>query len=378
VVVARRRPLSFAVVICLCIVGSSANAEDKSGVEEKLSKWTKSDKITLENKAYLRYWYEIQDSDVQGKGEDEPHDNSFELWRYYFGIKAQVAPWLKARFTVDVGKDKAQTSDEADGHTHETPGDPRYGLYAKYAWLEAKLAPNLYLKAGILGNFYHALTDKLWGYRFVFKNIGDEEKLWNSADIGVTLRYQLPAGIGDLLVGAVNGSGYKKALDIDGGKNLWAQAWLYPLAPLGGFGEDIVLGAYLDYALTFADDEDQLLFYSALVGYKSELITLAYQFVGQQAEEAGVDDVASGMGHGAYFRLDTPWKVGLLGRYVMWDEDTSSVAVRTKQQIVAGLSYTPISLFSVALSGTYTSWSKVDGDPMEEEIRLLVSTLLKF
>ncbi len=378
-VVANRFFVSVVLALCLCMAGLSVNAEEKSGLEEKLAKWTKSEKITLENKAYFRYWFEVQDSDVQGAGEEEPYDNSFELWRYYFGIKAQVAPWLKARFTVDVGRDKAQTSDAAaDGHTHKAPGDPRYGLYVKYAWLEAKLASNLYLKAGILGNYYHSSTDKLWGYRYVFKSIGDEEKLWNSADLGITMRYQLPSGIGNLLVGAVNGSGYKKVLDTNGGKNLWAQAWLHPLAPIGGFGERIVLGAYVDYALTLDDDEDERIFYSGLLGYKSDFITLAYQFVGQQVEAAGATESAGGMGHGVYLRVDTPWKVGLLGRYVMWDADTSSDAARAKQQIVAGLSYAPISLLSVALSGTYTSWSKIDGDPMEEEIRVLVSTLLKF
>lgn len=368
-----------AVVMCLCMIGLSANAEEKSGLEEKLAKWTKSEKITLENKAYFRYWYDIQDSAVQDDGEEEPHDNSFELWRYYFGVKAQLTPWLKARFTADVGPDKGRTSDEADdGHKHETPGDRRYGLYAKYAWFEARLATNLFLKAGILDNPYHASTDKLWGYRFVFKNIGDEEKLWNSADAGVYLRYQLPAGFGDLMVGAVNGSGYKKALDTDGVKNMSVQAWLRPLKPLGGFGEGIVLGGYLDYALAFEDDEAKRIFYSGLLGYKSELFTLAYQFVGQQLEEAGADDSVSGMGHGVYLRVDTPGKIGLLGRLVHWDADTSSDGERSKQQIVAGLGYSPLTLFSVAVAGTYTSWSEIDGEPMEEEIKALVSTLLKF
>ena len=67
-VAARRRPLSLAVVICLCGVGLSATAEEKCGLEEKLSKWTKSDKITLENKGYFRYWYDIQDSAVLRDG----------------------------------------------------------------------------------------------------------------------------------------------------------------------------------------------------------------------------------------------------------------------------------------------------------------------
>ena len=82
-VIAKRGAVSVAVVMCLCMVGFSANGEEKNGLEEKLEKWTKSDKITLENKGYFRYWYEIQDSDVQGAGEDEPHDKLLLLCGYF-------------------------------------------------------------------------------------------------------------------------------------------------------------------------------------------------------------------------------------------------------------------------------------------------------
>ena len=373
------RATAWLLGLCLALMGPQIAFADEEKTTGPLEKFTKSDKITLENKAYFRYWYDVQDSAVQGDGEDEPHANSFELWRYYFGVKAQVTPWLKARITADVGADKSQTSAEADdGHTHKTPGDPRYGLFAKYAWFEAKLSDSLFLKAGIIENPYHAFTDKLWGYRYVFKNLGDEEKLWNSADPGVHLRWALPSSLGNLVIGVVNGSGYKKAGDTDDLKNLWLQAWLHPLKPMGGFGERIMIGAYLDYTLASSDNVDKRILYSGLAGYKDDMVTVAYQLIGQQVDAAGADDSISGLGHGAYLRLDTPWKVGVLGRFAMWDVDTSSEANHAKQQFVGGLSYTPVSLLSMAVSGVHTSWSDVDGDPLEEEIKVLLSTQLKF
>ena len=365
---------------CLCAIGLGlpAAAQD-SEAAGKLDKFTVSESIRLESLAFFRYWYDLEDSAVEDDGQGEPHDNSFEMWRFYFGVKAQVTPWLKARFTADVGADRAQTSSAAeDGHTHKTTGDPRYGLFIKYAWLEAEPVDGLYLKAGVIENPYHSFTDKLWGYRYVFMNLGDEEKLWHSADVGAYLRYELPSGLGDVMVGVVNGSGYKNVRDTDDVKDLWVQAWLHPLKPLGGIGERFVLGAYLDYSLAFSDDEDKRLFYTGLLGYKSELFTLAYQFVGQSLDAAGSDGSVDGMGHGAYLRVDTPWNVGLLARFVMWDADTSSDVARTKQQYLAGLSYSPDSLFSVAASMVYTTWSEVFGDPMEDEITILLSSQLSF
>lgn len=375
----RKAQLLAATVICLLLAGSPATAVEKTGVQEKLGKFTKSEKITLENRAFIRYWYQVQDPAVQGDGEDEPHANSFELWRYYFGMKAQVTPWLKARFTTDVGSDSAQTSAEADdGHTHKTPGDPRYGVYVRYAWLQAELADNLYLRAGVLDNPYHSSTDKMWGYRYVFKNIGDEEKLWNSADAGAYLRYNLPSDFGYVVLGAVNGAGYKKYKDNDNAKNVLLQTWLHPLKSMGGFGERLVIGGHVDYTLGSGDDEDTRLVYTGLAGYKSDIVTVIYQMVGQELELAGTDGSVSGLGHGAYVRFDTPWKLGALGRFIVWDADTSSDADRSKQQILAGLSYTPVPLLSIATSGLYTSWSEIEGDPMEEDITLMVSTEMKF
>ena len=375
----KRAALLAATAICLCLATSPAAAGEETGVGDKLAKFTKGEKITLENRAFIRYWYNVQDSAVQGDGEKEPHANSFELWRYYFGAKAQVTPWLKARFTTDVGSDSAQTSTAADdGHSHKNPGEPRYGVYVRYAWLQAELMDNLCLRAGVIDNPYHSSTDKMWGYRYVFKNIGDEEKLWKSADAGAYLRYDLPSDFGYVVLGAVNGSGYKKFEDTDSAKNMLLQTWLQPLKAMGGFGDGLVVGAYVDYTLGSGDHEDTRLVYTGLAGYQSDIVTVVYQMVGQELEVAGSDDSVSGLGHGAYVRLDSPWKVGLLGRFIMWDADTSSDANRSKQQILAGVSYTPVPLLSIATSGLYTSWSEIEGDPLEEEITLMVNTEMKF
>jgi len=348
-------------------------------VVSRLTKLTKSESLTIGGKAYVRYWYDIRDTEVEDPGDDEAHLNSFELWRAYFGIKARITPWLKMRFTTDVGADKPGKVKVGDDEYEVDPKDTRYGLYVKYAWFDARLVEGLHLRAGIVDHPYHGFTDDFWGYRYVFKNIGDEEKLWNSADLGAYLRWLVPADLGEVTLGVMNGAGYKHALDEDSTKDLNFHFLVRPLSPVGDWGRRFALAACLRYPLTMADDEDRELFYSAFAGYAHDWVTLGYQAVGNSVELADDGGRTAGLGHALYFRFDTPWQVGLLSRVVIWDADTDDDAVLTTYQALAGLSFTPSSFLSLAASGvkTWTTEHK-DADPAEEEIKLLLSSQLKF
>ena len=342
---------------------------------QKIKKITKGVSIKLEAKAYLRYWYQVQDPHVEASGEKEPNANSFEVWRFYFGPKVQVTPWLLVRLTADVGPEKSLTSSEAeDGHSHKVSASTRYELFLKYAYAQIRFAPGLHLRAGMIGNPYHGFTDKLWGGRYVAKNLGDEEKLWNSADLGLNLYYVLPGDYGELGVGFVNGAGYKKATDTDANKELWIHAALSPFAGLGDLAKRFKLAMLLQYDVPVVSDATQHLLASALVGYKGEWVQAGYQFI-MDIDDMGGDDDAFGLGHGAYLRLNSPWKVGLMGRAAIWDADTATKDVQTKYEVLGGVFYKPFSLFEVALSGSGTWHSGLSGIEEEADIRVLLSTL---
>lgn len=345
----------------------------------------KAEALTLEATAYFRYSYTIQDAPSQSDDETEPHENAFELMRFYFGARARLNPWLSARFTADVGPE-SPTKWEQAGSSVEVPGNQRYGLYAKFAWLQADLTKDLSLRFGIIDNPYNDFTDKFWGYRYTFKNIGDEEKLWEGADVGAYLRYMLPNDMGEVTAGLVNGSGYKSFADNDLSKDFWLEAVVAPLKGLGGIAANFKLAGYLVYTIPLEEDPAKRLFLSGFVGYQDDLLTLGYQFLSDDSTPFLSSINTSGIGHAAYLRIDTPWKVGLLGRFAMWDAETHSEwdetaesdPIATKYQVLGGVSYAPASLFQFSASGLATWHSKVDGVNEETEVKFLLSTQFQY
>ena len=350
-------------------------AESDSEVLNKIRSITKGEKVSLEAKAYLRYWVQVQDSHVEGAGENEPLDNSFEVWRFYFGPKVQVTPWLLLRLTADVGPEKSGASGPAeDGHTHEITGSTRYGLYLKYAYAQFRLTQGLHLQLGSLGNPYHGFTDKLWGGRYVAKNLGDAKKLWNSADLGLNLYYELPKDLGKIGVGFVNGAGYKKALDTDANKEFWLYATMSPLASLGELAKRFKLAMLLQYDLPVVSDATQHLLASGLLGYKGKWVAAGYQFI-MNLDDLGGDESPLGLGHGVYLRVSSPWKVGLMGRVAIWDADVDTGDVQTSYDVMGGVFYRPISLFEVALAASGAWRSDISGIEEEADVRIMVNTL---
>ena len=238
-----------------------------------------------EGTLFQRYWYMVQDREKEDPGVDEPHANSFELWRGYFGARGQLLPWLTFRFTSDVGAEKTpktseaaahvhgtgaedETTEAAGDHTHAVAAETRYELFVKYAWLQAELTDGLSLRAGVVDNPYHEFVDRYWGCRYVSRNAGDEFGLWNTADVGWYLRYAVGDKLGEVALGMVNGGGYKQAADTDENKNLWFYAMFTPFRPLGGMGERLSFGAWTEHTLVFSEHLDHPTVMSAFAGYK--------------------------------------------------------------------------------------------------------------
>jgi|GEM_PF-2145687 len=361
--------------------GEQSEKQTDNSFLKKLENLTKGESLTIEGKAHLRYWLDIQDATVEQEGESEPHKNSFELTRFYFGIKSKLTPWLSMRFTTDVGPEKknVKTSEE-QGHTHTVSGDQDYHLYVKYAWFQVNFVKDFYLRAGVIDNPLNDFTDNFWGYRYVFKNIGDEEKLWNSADLGAYFCWKIPRKLGDITVGFVNGAGYKNALDIDEVKDLWVHIMLSPLATISKHLENLYIGAYLQAPMGWKDGADRAILMSWFAGYASAWLTFGYQPLLRHLVDGKTGNIAWGIGHGLYLRFDTPAKVGIFGRGVLWDPDKDSAEAQMKYQFLGGLSYTPVKFLAIAASTVITWFSEYETQPaaQEKEIKFMLNSQLEF
>jgi len=211
--------------------------------------------------------------------------------------------------------------------------------------------------------------------------------VWNSADLGAYLRFQLPAGLGQVSAGAFNGAGYKNALDTDSAKHLWAFANLTPLAPLGPVAERFTLAGFVSRGFNISAHSLKKLTWSGMLAYKDAWLTLAYQLVGNTNEAAagdgdgggaGADDV-SGLGHAGYLKVGLPANLGLLGRFIIWDADVDSDDEVSKYQALGGLSWSPLAQFQVAASGLVTWYQGGNAeDETEPGVRLLLSSEFGF
>lgn len=370
-----RFPSMLLTLAILGLFGLPCKAKDSaSKTLTKVKDLTKGETLTLEARGYFRYWVTIQDCAVQGAGESEPYENSFELWRFYFGAKARLNGWLKARFLTDVGPEKDTKISDGEGGQTTLPGDSRYLAYVKYAYLEAALAPGLHLQAGVIGNPYNSFVDDYWGHRFVAKNLGDDQKWWDSADVGINLGYDIGEGIGQVSVGVANGAGYKAALDEDANKRIWVYGMFSPLKALGKAGESLKIGGFLQSDLSWGDGRATMLM-SPFVGYSFSVLTLGYQFVALDPDsESSSNDWTTG--HALYLRMDTSFHVGLLAKGTLFKTESDGPF---EMQALLGLYARPASFLNVAVSGVATWLSKdTANEETEPEITLLISSELSF
>ena len=366
---------------------SDGSEEKEKEILNRLQELTKSEKLTIEGLGYIRYWYEIQDGNGETEGESEPRKNSFELWRFYAGLKSTLSSWLRLRFTIDVGPEKEQTTSENQGHTHKVQGENSYQLFVKYAWIDFMIAQGLNIRAGILEFPLHEFIDNLWGYRFVAKNAGEENGLWSSADLGAYLGFEIPDGIGSLKVGVANGAGYKNALDVDSAKELWVYMMFSPLKPVTRFLENFQIGGTAKITLDFEDSVDRFVVLSPFVGFSNKWFMVGYHTLIRFSRLVKDEEDFLGIGHGVYFSIRSPWKIGIFGQFNNWKPNKDIATEETFYEVITGMSYSPASFFSIALS-CFLKWQDIKDNPSTPDVieeasdekltRIMLSSQIKF
>ena len=143
-------------------------------------------------KVFWNYNYDFSDSAQQV--------SAFDLDRVYLGYKYKFDDNVSAKITYDVGKNDAGSN---------------YTAFVKIAQLDYKLSPKVKLSMGMISGKQFNDQEKVWGYRYIYKTLQDENKFGSSADLGVNVEIKLSDKLTTNIF-ALNGEGYKNPQDADG------------------------------------------------------------------------------------------------------------------------------------------------------------------
>ena len=147
-------------------------------------------------KVFWNYNYDFSD--------DVTQTSAFELDRVYLGYKYKFNDNVSAKITYDVGKNNSGSN---------------YTAFVKIAQLDYKLSTKVKLSLGMIGGKQFNDQEKVWGYRYIYKTLQDENKFGSSADLGVNAEIKLSDKLTTNIF-ALNGEGYKNPQDADGNQRI--------------------------------------------------------------------------------------------------------------------------------------------------------------
>jgi hypothetical protein len=119
-----------------------------------------------------------------------------ELKRFYLGVDHKFDETFSANLTTDFRYNSNGTSKDVL-------------VYVKKAYVQAKFAPELFVRVGAADMPWVGFSESLYGYRFVENTLIDRTKFGTSSDWGVHLGGSLAGGRVSYAASVVNGAGYK-------------------------------------------------------------------------------------------------------------------------------------------------------------------------
>ena len=283
---------SFAATLLLAtstlgVVGTqTANAAEKAD-------------IALSGKMYAHYGYDLTEVPFEGYEEGDPRPNEFDIDRVYLTSKVKMNDTLSARITTDVGR----------------TNDKKLELFIKYAYLQVKATNDIKLQFGSAGTAYVGMYDKFWGNRWLAKSFTDQEKILDSADLGVHAKGAHADGLVSWGAAVVNGTGYGNPED-DASKTAQARFSIDPLKSGGEMSLPFTVFASKDvYTLEGEDGTTTLV---GSVGFDHDVVTLWGEYVTTDDGEIG------GAGLSATLVGKVKDVANVVVRYDSWDPDTET------------------------------------------------------
>jgi len=287
---------------------------------------------TISGKAFANVSAIDHESDGVNLGDN---GTQTELKRFYLGIDHKFDDTFSANLTTDFRY-----------NTNGTAKDTL--MYVKKAYVQAKFAPEFFVRVGAADLPWVPFVEGLYGYRFVENVLVDRTKFGTSADWGVHIGGSFAGGRVSYAASAVNGAGYKtlsrssNTIDLEG--RLSANPVKNVTLAVGGYTGK--LGKSSDIVNT----EHRATRWNALAAYTDSRIRVGVEYF-EASNWNNVTTVASDQSSGwsgfGSFPL-TP-KLSVFGRYdwVKPNEDTNG-ALRDRY-FNAGVDFKPLKEIDVAL-----------------------------
>ncbi|TKG89066.1 hypothetical protein EYV94_26285 [Puteibacter caeruleilacunae] len=277
--------------------------------------------------------------------------SAFEITRAYFGYEYKFSPEFSTKLVLDVGNPAA--------------GKLEMTAYLKNALVKYK-KDRLAVEFGLIGSKQFKIQEKQWGYRYLLKSFQDQYKFGPSADLGLSVEYNLSDFV-SVDFSLTNGEGYKKLQ----GDSIFKKGFGLTLRPV----DKVVIRGYYDH---MKDDAAQTSL-ATYIGYTADKFNIAAEYNHQKNN--GMIDGRDFSGVSFYSTVEVSEKVKVYGRYDSLTSDKLSGASegwnvnRDGDLFIAGLEYSPVR--GVKLSPNYRGWSPKQ-DSKDFTSSLYVNLELKF
>jgi len=144
------------------------------------------------------------------------NSTGLDVKRFYVSIDHKFDDMWSANITTDMHLGRDGTSDSA--------GAGRTDIFVKKAYVQATIAPELWLRAGSADMPWIPYVEGLYGYRYLDNTLTDKIKVGNSADWGLHAGGKVADGMFNYALSVVNGNGYsfqtrQKTPDFEGRVN---------------------------------------------------------------------------------------------------------------------------------------------------------------
>lgn len=263
---------------------------------------------------------------------------AFDLKRAYLGYKYDFSENYSAKVLFDVGSPDVKIGDSLQGKTNQD-----YTAYVKNASLSYHY-DKLRIDFGLISTIQFKTQESIWGYRYLYKSLQDEEKFESSADFGTSISYTFnPYVTADIAV--YNGEGYKSK-GYDGIFKYVAGVTLNPTSnmTLGGYYD--IMGRQVFHQTT-----------TAFAGYQKNKLSAGLEYVMQQNSRMREGYDYSGFSAYTTWHLAEQWKG--FARYDYLESATLEDAEKRwnekndGQTIIAGFEYSPVKGVKIAPNFRY-------------------------